>query len=77
MPDPRGPSRYYTVKDLAEMWQSTPRGVRQYLYRMRHERQIPPRPGQTRIKKINRARRILLIRDDYAALVQQRLLERA
>jgi hypothetical protein len=76
VPEPRGPSRYYTVKDLADLWQTTRQVVWNYLSQMRHQRQLPPRPDQVRVKRLNAARKHLLIRDDYAALIEQHMISR-
>lgn len=74
-PDPRGLAQWYSQQELADMWRVHYGTVRNWLVILRRE-DLGPRPGQSRVLKINRARRFVLLRADYARFMQQRFVER-
>ena len=63
-------SRFYTYKDLADLWRVKEQTIRVWFMQLKRAGQGPVE-GQTRIVQRNAAMRILLIRGDYAVLVQQ------
>lgn len=69
------PARFYTVKELADMWHVNPITVRVWLLRLRRDGQ-GPRKDQAKRKRKDRIHWHVLIRSDYALLIQGRYVTR-
>lgn len=73
--DRSGVSRFYTYRDLADLWRVREQTVRVWLMQLRRDGR-GPKPEQARLVQRHAALRILLIREDYARLVQRLKVER-
>ena len=65
-----GPSRFYTYKDLAEMWRVREQTIRVWVMQLRRGGR-GPNPQQMRVVQRHAALRVALIRQDYAELIQR------
>lgn len=63
-------SRFYTYRDLADLWRVKPQTVRVWVMHLRKDGR-GPKPDQVRLVQVNAATRILRIRADYASLIQR------
>jgi hypothetical protein len=68
-------SRFYTYRDLAELWRVKEQTIRVWFMQLRRAG-MGPKQGQCFIVQRNAALRVLLIRADYVVFVQQLKVER-
>jgi len=66
--------RQYSQKELAKLWRVHPQSVRRWVMMLRKEGRGPTL-AQAKIKLIYGARRDLMIRADYAILIQKTFIE--
>lgn len=73
--DPAKPGARYSQKELAGMWRVHRVTVRKWLVELRRQGRGPT-PAQAKVKLINGKHRDLMIRGDYALLIEAVFLER-
>lgn len=73
--DPGKPSTRYSQKELAQIWRVHRVTVRKWLVEMRRQGRGPT-PAQAKVRLINGKHRDLMIRADYAVLLEMVFIER-
>jgi transposase-like protein len=72
--DPTEPSRRYSQKELAGLWRVHRVTVRKWIQQLRRQGRGPT-TMQAKVKLINGAHRDLMIRADYALLIEAVFIE--